>query len=294
MRSSRSRRVLRQAFPLAMLAAFFSPAWISADETYDLLLAGARGEVRQGDLVEAAAICTEAIRVQPQTAGAFILRGRLHELGGRLADAEWDYGRALLRQPDAGLFDARGAVRFKLGMIDASIEDFDAAIDRDATRKPWHWQRGISYYYAGRWEDGRKQFEGYQTVDDSDVENAVWRFLCMSRGKDFATARKEILRIGNDRRIPMRQVYDLFAGKSEPEDVVKAIPPDDRSGAFYGQLYLGLYFEASGDLAKAKEHLRRAAARRIEHYMGDVAEVHLRLRGWDRDAAPAPADDPKK
>mgnify|MGYP006866112742 CR=1 FL=1 len=61
-----------------------------------------------------------------------------------------------------------------------------------------------------------------------------------------------------------------------------AADPDDlRNQRCYAQLYLGLYHEALGDAAKAKEHLVKAAGEfKMDHYMGRVAQVHVKLRGW--------------
>jgi lipoprotein NlpI len=51
-----------------------------------------------------------------------------------------------------------------------------------------------------------------------------------------------------------------------------------------------LYFEALGDAAKAREHILQAAGPfRMDHYMGKVAVMHAKLRGWSAaEAAPAP------
>lgn len=254
----------------------------AAEHPYDLLLAEARGQARQGEPTLAVNLCTEAIRNRPELPQAYALRAFLHEQSGRIAAAEWDCDRWCTRLPSSPqAFDSRGMLRFKLGLIEESLRDFDRAIALDPARGPGHWQRGISCWYAGEYAAGKRQFEGYQEVDDSDVENAVWRFLCMAKGDSFAAARKSILKIGPDRRVPMRQVYDLFAGKLEPAAVTAAVPADDASGRFYAHLYLGLYFEVSGDLPSARKHLTAAAAAPIAHYMGDVARIHVRLRGWD-------------
>jgi len=158
------------------------------------------------------------------------------------------------------------------------------AVKLDPKREPWHWRRGISYYYAGEFEKGKKQFEGYQTVDSSDVENATWRYLCMARLSGAAEASKAILKIGDDRRVPMRQIYDLYAGKLKPEDVLKAAtagkppPPALNMRLFYAHLYLGLYYEAAGREKLARKHLYKAADdHRIGHYMWDVAHVHANI-----------------
>ena len=144
--------------------------------------------------------------------------------------------------------------------------------------------RGISLYYAGRYADGCKQFEGYEKVDTNDVENAVWHYLCNVRVVGRDKARAALLKIGNDKRVPMMVVYKLFQGEAKPEDVLAAaqadaVPKERRNAAlFYAHLYLGLYWESEGDKKKALEHLTQAATKyRIGHYMGDVARVHAEL-----------------
>jgi lipoprotein NlpI len=46
---------------------------------------------------------------------------------------------------------------------------------------------------------------------------------------------------------------------------------------FYAHLYIGLFDEAAGDAKGAREHIAIANEHRINHYMGDVARVHLQL-----------------
>src|ERR1043165_4120409 len=135
-------------------------------------------------------------------------RAEMHEDDGKFAQAVAEWSKVIdLDKTNARAYFRRGLVQFKLGKIKESIDDFDKHIDLDPRAKISHWQRGISYYYAGRYEDGRKQFEGYQEYKDNDVENAVWRFMCMARKDGVDKARKDMLKIGNDMRVPMRQVY---------------------------------------------------------------------------------------
>ena len=184
----------------------------------------------------------------------------------------------------AAAFDRRGGDHFVAGRVKESVADFDMAVKLDPNREPWHWRRGISYYYVGEFEKGRRQFEGYQTVDSSDVENATWRYLCMARLSGVAAASKAILKIDDDRRVPMRQIYDLYAGKLKPEDVLKAAragkpsPQALNRRLFYAHLYLGLYYEVAGKTELARKHLYKAADdHRIGHYMWDVAHIHANI-----------------
>src|SRR5947208_4543009 len=128
----------------------------------------------------------------------------------------------LAQNPSAAEYNRRGAEQFKLGHIQQSLADFDRAIQLDPAQAPYHWQRGITLYYAGRLEDGRKQFELHQTVNGNDVENAAWRYLCMARSKGVDTARKALMPIAQDDRVPMMQIYALYKGAAKVEDVMAA------------------------------------------------------------------------
>jgi lipoprotein NlpI len=168
------------------------------------------------------------------------------------------------------------------GKFDESVKDFDQYLDLRPDERPHHWQRGIALYYAGRFEDGTKQFELHRTVNPEDVENAVWHFLCLARWKDADTARKALIPIKDDSRIPMAQVHQLFAGKATADDVLNAAKADNPPPAqlnrqlFYAHLYLGLYYEAIEQPEKAKEHLTLAAEKyAVPDYMHGVAKVHV-------------------
>ena len=186
-------------------------------------------------------------------------------------------------QTNADEYNRRGAEHFRRARIQQSLDDFDRAIALDPSLAAYHWQRGISLYYAGRYEDGRKQFELHQTVNGNDVENAAWRFLCMARAGTLASARASILPIRDDNRIPMMRIYALYRGTATVDDVLAAAraghprPETLSERLFYAHLYIGLYFEAAGDNEAAREHITQAAGHKINHYMGDVARVHLEL-----------------
>jgi lipoprotein NlpI len=253
------------------------------------LLALAHRSLRDDDIKGAEAKAKTALALldkelarNPRNASAHLLRGQAHEVLGQYKEAVTDLNRVL--QLDPKLVEGvnlRGSVHFKLGQIAESLADFDRFLEVQPAAAPGHWMRGISLYYAGRYDDGRKQFEGYEKVDTNDVENAVWHFLCVARKDGVARARASLLKIGKDARVPMMEVYALFAGKAKPEDVLKAARAGKPSAKqlnnrlFYAHLYLGLYYEATGDGKRALEHLAEAADKhRIGHYMWDVARVH--------------------
>jgi len=196
--------------------------------------------------------------------------------------------------PTAAEFVNRGMERFRKNEIAGSIRDFDRAVAIAPQTKPYLWQLGISYYYADQFKQGQELFELHQDVNRNDVENAAWHFLCVARTKGVEVARKGLLKINvaRDVRVPMREVYQLYAGQGTPAAVLSAANKAGTQQAnLYAHLYLGLYYEvfereatkreAAKQLELARHHLRQAAAAKLQrNYMHDVAKIHLLQRKW--------------
>ena len=172
----------------------------------------------------------------------------------------------------------RAVADFQAGRITEATTGFDNLVRLVPNSAPQLWQRGIALYYAGRYRDCRQQFESHRTVNPNDVENAAWHFLCVARAESPANARAALLPVGPDSRTPMREIYEMFRGTMKPEDVLTAAG-SDIGAQFYAQLYVGLYFESTGDRQRTLEHITIAASDRyrIGGYMYGVARVHLAL-----------------
>lgn len=239
-----------------------------------------------GKYEEGIALTTRAIEQAPANARNFYLRARLYEELRQPARALPDYDQALKLNPQmADAWQHRGIVQFQLAHVAESIADFDRFIALVPSQAAHHWQRGISLYYAGRYDEGRRQFELHRTVNPEDVENAVWHFLCVTRAGSLAKARGALIPIGEDPRVPMKEIHALFAGQTTPEAVLSAAragappPAELKQRLFYAYLYCGLYCEATGDETRSREYIGKAAGEYANpHYMGDVARVHQSLR----------------
>ncbi|MEQ1906273.1 MAG: tetratricopeptide repeat protein [Pirellulaceae bacterium] len=184
-----------------------------------------------------------------------------------------------------------GDISFAAGKIDESIAAYDAAIRIEPDIEPRLWQRGLALFYAGRFADGVQQFETHQTVNSQDVENAVWHLLCAARVSDVKKAREKLIPINKDSRIPMAEIYEMFAGRMTSEDVLKAaqqtsdrVPEkgnDHKLQLYYAWLYIGLHQEMLGQQAAALESLKKAEELNPlgkTNFMCQVARVHLQLR----------------
>ena len=177
----------------------------------------AEAALKDGNAKEALTLAGKAIEREPKNAQARFVRGLAHESLKKHTEAVADFDKAVdLDAKLAEAYDHRGSERFKLGQIKESLADFDKYLELrpDEKNKNGHWKRGISLYYVGKFEEGRKQFESYEKEDTNDVENAVWHYLCNARAVGVEKARAAILKIGKDGRVPMMEVYALYVGSS--------------------------------------------------------------------------------
>lgn len=206
-------------------------------------------------------------------------------------EADGEYQKAfdalstqIAKTPDqADLYYWRGRSAFCLGKIEESVADFDRLVELTPRVKSRQWERGIALYYDKSFEAGAAQFELYQSYHDNDVENSVWRYLCVARDAGTDEARKTILPIRDDRRVPMMNIFRMFKGEETPEDVMQAAEVDPGSAAalnrqrFYANLYVGLFLEAQGKAEEGLVYIRRAQDLKIDHYMWNVADIHVKL-----------------
>jgi lipoprotein NlpI len=256
-----------------------------AAETVDDLLKAAQAALKKGQPDDARTLAGKAIALDPKEARAYLLRGAAHEALRQHAEAIADFDKTLVLDPKAAeAYDHRGSEQFKLGHISESLADFDRFLEQRPEARDAHWKRGISCYYAGKYDEGRKQFELGKVIYKDDVENAAWHFLCLAKQSGLDKARQSLLEIGTDKRVPLMEVYALYAGKAKPDDVLAAAragkPGADELNErlFYAHLYLGLYADVAGDRKQALEQITRAVEdHKIDHYMGDVARLHLAL-----------------
>jgi lipoprotein NlpI len=277
-------RIRSLALAAVLVALSFALSATAAEKPEEYILEATKA-FQSGERDKAFEIAGKALAAYPKDARLHLLHGQLNGATAKHEEAIADYRKCLELDPKlADAHNLLGMEYFKLGKIAESVAAFDRYLELRPEAAPGHWQRGLSLYYAGKYEEGKKQFEGYEKVDTNDVENAVWHFLCAARKDGIDKARAGMLKIGKDKRLPMMEVYALFKGERKPADVLAAAQRDGlkdeerKQALFYAHLYLGLYYDVTGDKAKALEHMTQAAGKyHIGHYMGDVAHVHEEL-----------------
>jgi len=185
-----------------------------------------------------------------------------------------DFDKAVARwtkelETDPKSVDARsrrGDAYFFRGDFKEAVADYEKMVELEAALDAQHWRRGIAYFYAGQYEKAAGQFERYHSYDDVDRENGIWRFLSQSKAYGAEKAREGLLKYKKDDREPFPAVYQMFAGKMTPEEVlelIKAAKVEDgerEKRLFYANLYVGLKLAVEGKKEQAVSHLRHAVA----------------------------------
>jgi lipoprotein NlpI len=232
-----------------ILASLCLGATMAPGDEPDELWRAAELAAAQGEHKRAIELCGEILAQTPQFAEAHYLRGREH---------------------------------FRAGDPNASVRDFDRYLQLRPERAPSLWERGISCYYAKQFEAGAEQFTAYQRFDSTDVENGIWHYLCVSQAQGLDAARKHLLPVKHDPRVPLMEIYAVFQNQGTPDAVLQAAnrpaptPTIATRQRFYAHLYLGLFADVNGQHQDAKRHLTLAVNNhRIDHYMWDVARFHL-------------------
>lgn len=187
-------------------------------------------------------------------------------------------------------YSHRGDAWFFRGSFPQAVADYEQMVELNPDLSVSHWRLGIAWFYAGEYKKAATQFENYHTFDNVDRENGIWRYFSQYKAYGKEKAREGLLKYEKDDRQPFPLVYQLFAGKITPEEILKQIEAaelseDARSQQeFYARLYIGLNEALEGRPDSARVHLKVAAestwgrdAGYGPNYMWQVGRLHLKL-----------------
>lgn len=191
-------------------------------------------------------------------------------------------------RPDSkALYSFRGDCRLFLGQFAGAVADFEKMIALDPAEDAPHWRLGIAYYFNGQFEKSARQFEKYHAYDGRDRENGIWKFLAQTRSEGLEKARADMLVYTQFDREPFPSLYEMFAGKMTPDEVLAGIERKGLTGetqvVFFGNYYAGLAEELAGRRERALALLEKAVAMPQARaaggpgYMWQVARLH-----WER------------
>lgn len=160
-------------------------------------------------------------------------------------------------------YSSRGDLYMFLGRFKDAESDYLEMVRLKPELDVSHWRLGIAMFFAGHPEDAARQFDKYNSYDNVDRENGIWRYLSHYRAFGRDEARRQLLRYEKDDRPPFREVYQLFEGGLGEAAVLKAIPDglrgsDREARLFYSHLYIGMKQVVEGRTDAATDSLRAA------------------------------------
>ena len=225
-----------------------------------------------------------AIAEAPAFGPYHLLRGLVRQESKDLPGALSDLTRVLDLEPLLlELLHTRAELQFRLERFPQAIEDYGASI---RGRRPHDeascWERGLAYYYAGEFERGEEQFARYNDVGPRDIENGLWRFLCIAERRGLEHAVESMLSYPDRVRPPFPELLDLYLGRGSIEAVLAAAVADRptrqerNQRIFYAHYYIGKYLEITGKPVPAAEQVAEALKYPIAHFMYACAEIDAR------------------
>jgi lipoprotein NlpI len=168
----------------------------------------------------------------------------------------------------------RAEVYFRLGRFADSLKDYHQAVEYGWPHDDNScWERGLAQYYVGDFKDGAEQFERYHRVGALDIENGIWRFLCIAEDEGIERARETMFEYTRKLRVPFPALLELYMGRGKAEAVLEeakagALSEVERTtNMFYAHYYLGKYFEIVDEEAQALNHIRTSLKYPIQHFM---------------------------
>ena len=100
----------------------------------------------------------------PTSIAATLMRARANT-----TPAIKDYDQAIKLDPDyAGAYNSRGYARSGKGDYDAAIEDYDRALEMEPDVAYVHLNRGIAYYYKGDYDQSIRDYSRSIELDPKD------------------------------------------------------------------------------------------------------------------------------
>ena len=187
-------------------------------------------------------------------------------------------------------YSRRGDACFFRGRFKQAVADYEQMVVLEPQFEKKHWRRGIAYFYAQQYKKAAHQFEIYNSFDNIDRENGIWRFFSQAKAYGLKRARKGLLKYEKDDREPFPSVYQLFAEETTPAEILKQIESariddDEREKRlFYAHLYIGLNHAILKQPKRAEKHLKQAVANKWgpkagfgPHYMWQVGMLHYEL-----------------
>ena len=208
-------------------------------------------------------------------AGAYCARSSAHANLGQAQEALADANEAV-KLSESSALHCRAYAHFNSGEFEKSIADYSRAIVLGSTDAKSFYQRGIAKFYAGKLDAALEDFTRASDGADREAQalSDLWlAWTSLRLGKPLPEAVVE--RSASQARDWPRPALAVMTGRLAPENMLKGIAAktgDDRTmGTAEGYFYLGQYYLAQGDVAKAREFFEKTRELKVIIYTEHTA-----------------------
>lgn len=152
------------------------------EQPFSLLIQQAQYHLDKKELEEAFTAITAALRLNPYSSDAYLIRGHIFRAQGKLDQANADYTSAIRLNPDpANAYSWRGILYRQRSSYDLSIADLTTAISLQPQNYRYYHERGLTYYEQQRYQEALLDFDKVHTLTNQSVETYLYKgFTCLA------------------------------------------------------------------------------------------------------------------
>ena len=201
------------------------------------------------------------------------------------SEAEQHFTAAILRDPTADAYEARGAFRAGRGEYGAAVADFDEAIRQKPQSAGFYVRRGLAKLFPGQYEAGRADFDIAIELDPQLVSAYVWRAMAWHILKNYEQAQADydaairidpMLVTAYVSRGNVRRELGDYRGAVADYNTVRRLDPEGGSGEWkLAWLMATCPDETFRDGQQSVEYAETAQARALEKTPPDTHNSYL-------------------
>jgi lipoprotein NlpI len=232
---------------------------------------------RLSETIEASTLAIKSGKLgDADLARSYCLRSSARGELGHAREAVSDAKEAVKLTPNSSdSFGCRAYAYLTAGKFEESIADFSTAISLGATDSHTLERRGIAKFYAKKLEEAAEDFARASEMGDATPFGDLWLAWTHQRlGRPLPAALLERAKAGPRSDWP-RPALAVLTGDLDPDEMLKLLARkggDDRVTALAeGYFYLGQYYLARGDKARAREFFEKTRRQNVVVYLEHMA-----------------------
>lgn len=202
-------------------------------------------------------------------------RGVLYDSLGLRALARNDFSQALSIRPDIPeVFNYLGIYLTQAGNFDAAYEAFDSVLELDPTYNYAHLNRGIAFYYGGRYRLAQDDLLAFYQDDPNDPFRALWLYLNEQKidAKQAIAALKQRYTAANKDQWGWK-IVEFYLGNISEKQLMQSLQEDATDNTSLAEhlsetnFYLGKHYLSLGEKDNAEALFKLAVANNVNNFV---------------------------